>query len=485
MIETLTRPGNPPHTSRRAPALWLIIGTTTLISSLHYLTDIHLIPYHSIYRSLYYIPIAVAAVRYGVRGGVLTALVIAAVYLPHVLHSWTMLPTDAVNDLLETGLFLLVGAFAGFLADAERAQRRRAQKAATQLADANALLQEHAGQAERMRARVASILGSLDSGVLTTDSNGRLSIANDAAGRLLGTLGWDEANLRQQLRGALDAGGSGFHQLAVQGRTLAVRAAPLRGPGGETVGTVLVLDDVTELRALEEQIQRAQRLASLGRLAGGLAHEVRNPLGIVRAAAQVLDGALATNPQLREYTQVMQTEVDRVDRLIEQLLAYARPRTLQRGPVELGPLAGRVVELTQVVAARQQVQLTVEVAPGLPPIQGDAELLHQALVNLVLNALQATPAGGTVSVAVQAHAANHLPVVAISVQDTGRGIAPDDLPRIFDPFFTTRDDGIGLGLSIVQQIVQEHHGTIEAFNRPGAGAAFVVQLPAGLTMERE
>ncbi|HEU4325282.1 MAG TPA: ATP-binding protein [Roseiflexaceae bacterium] len=478
MIETRTRPSQPPRAALRAPALWLIIGTITLISSLHYLTDIHLIPYHSIYRSLYYIPIAVAAVRYGMRGGALAALAIAAVYLPHVLHSWTMLPADGLNDLLETGLFLLVGTFAGFLADAERTQRQRAQHAAAQLADANARLHEHADQAERMRARVASILASLDSGVLTIDSDGRLTVANNTAGRLLGSVGWDEADLRQNLHAALDAGRSGFHQLAVRGRTLAVRRAPLRGPGGEAVGTVLVLDDITELRALEEQIQRAQRLASLGRLAGGLAHEIRNPLGIVRAAAQVLDSTLATTPQLREYTQVMQTEVDRVDRLIEQLLAYARPRTLQRGPVEPGQLVGRVVELTQVVAARQQVQLVAEVTPGLPPVEGDAELLHQALVNLVLNALQATPAGGTVTITTQLCSTDRPPVVAIRVQDTGQGITPDDLPRIFDPFFTTRDDGIGLGLSIVQQIVQEHRGTVEALNRPGAGAAFVVRLPS-------
>lgn len=448
-----------PGAGLRAPALWLIIGSAALITSLHYLTDIQLIPYHSLYRSLYYVPIAVAAVRYGARGGALAALAIAAVYLPHVLRSWHMLPADAINDMLETGLFLVVGGFSGFLADAERQQRRRALEAAD--------------QAERVRARLASILASLDSGVLTVDGAGQVTLANQAARRLLAAMDAQQAGLPAALRPALDPGGAGFRQIAVHGRSLAARAAPLRGPGGEPVGTVLVLDDITELRALEEQIQRAQRLASLGRLAGGLAHEIRNPLGIVRAAAQMLHGALAADPHLREYTAVMQAEVDRVDRLIEQLLAYARPRALQRGPVDPATLVARVAELTQPVAARQQVRLAAEAAPQLPALEGDADLLHQALVNLVLNALQATPPGGAVLLSAGAAP----PGLALCVRDSGPGIAPDDLPRIFDPFFTTREQGLGLGLSIVQQIAQEHGGTVEVASRPGAGATFVLRLP--------
>src|SRR5262245_30051942 len=172
--------------SYRDPALWFILLTLAGTTLLHYLTDIHLIPYHSIYRSLYYVPIAVAAVRYGRRGGALTALAACLLYIPHILLSWEVMATDGFNDLLETVIFLFVGVFAGSLADAERQQRQRAQEAASQLASANEALQTQATIAERMRAEVTSILESVDSGVMTLDHQLHVMSANPAARTLLG-----------------------------------------------------------------------------------------------------------------------------------------------------------------------------------------------------------------------------------------------------------------------------------------------------------
>jgi signal transduction histidine kinase len=272
-------------------------------------------------------------------------------------------------------------------------------------------------------------------------------------------------------------GARGHQQVVANGRTLNLHSSPLRGAHGETLGTVLVLDDVTEVRALEEQVQRAQRLAALGRLAGGLAHEIRNPLGIVRAAAQILGGELRRDQHLGEYTQVIQTEVDRVDRLIEQLLAYARPRPLMHGVVQTHELIERAVSLTRPYAAQQGVDLTAEEISVLPPLHGDGELLHQALVNLVMNAIQASERGGAVVVRGAVTASGEASRVQLEIRDNGRGIAPDDRERIFDPFFTTRDDGVGLGLSIVQQIVHEHGGTIDVTSEPGVGSVFTVQFP--------
>ncbi|KPV54371.1 hypothetical protein SE17_04195, partial [Kouleothrix aurantiaca] len=222
----------------------------------------------------------------------------------------------------------------------------------------------------------------------------------------------------------------------------------------------------------------AQRLAALGRLAGGLAHEIRNPLGIMRAAAQMLQRELADQATLSEYTQVIQSEVDRVDRLIEQLLAYARPAPMQRGPVDIAELIERTVTLTRAYAAQHGVSLSADVDGTLPPLEGDAELLHQALINLLLNGINATKEGGEVHVRASVQGAESATsFVVLAVHDTGRGIAADDLPHVFDPFFTTRVDGTGLGLSIVQQIVQEHQGTVDVHSTPGAGTRFTVRLP--------
>lgn len=452
-------------------ALWFIVLTLAITTLLHYLTSIHLIPSHSIYRSLYYLPIAVAAVRYGRRGGVLTALTVSLLYMPHVLLSWDLVERDSVNDLLENLVFLFVGAFAGTLADAERAQRRRAQAASEQLESANGALQAQAALAEQMRASIASILESIDSGVLTLDRHSEVMTINRAAHELLGLAGGQA--LPEPIRNYI-AGGHGYRQITLGGRQLGLHASPLGSAEGQPIGTVLVLDDLTERRALEEQMQRAQRLASLGRLAGGLAHEIRNPLGITRAAAQMLQRELAGQPALDEYTQVIQAEIDRVDRLLEQLLAYARPVALQRGPVNVTDLIERTLAITRAYAAQRGVALLSRVAGQLPPIQGDAELLHQALVNLLLNGIHASEPAGEVSI----EAAHEAAALTLTVRDSGRGIAPADLPQIFDPFFSTKVDGTGLGLSIVQQIVHEHGGTVEADSRAGAGSSFVLRLPA-------
>jgi signal transduction histidine kinase len=479
-MQHVATPTQAPASLRPSPrdgALWFVLVALALVTTLHYLTDVHLIPYHSIYRSLYYVPIAIAAVRYGRRGGILTALTTSALYIPHVVISWGMMPSDGFNDLLENAVFLFVGAFAGHLADAERAQRRRAQTAVAELATANVRLQEQAELAERTRAQTQSILDSLESGIVTVDALGVLARANRAAYTLLPVSVATDDVLPSAVEHYLHTRVQGFQQISAGKRTVSLHGAPLRGPQGEAVGTVLVLDDVTELRSLEEQVQRAQRLAALGRLAGGLAHEIRNPLGIVRAAAQMLGGELREDARFSEYTSVIQTEIDRVDRLIEQLLSYARPRPMSRGPVQIATLIERAVSLTRAYGVQQGVQLDTNITQDLPVVDGDTELLHQALVNLLINGIQATPRGGEVRVRAMVDLSRNGPAVVLEVRDTGRGIAEADLSRIFDPFFSTRDDGVGLGLSIVQQIVHEHNGVITVTSESGVGTVFSVRFP--------
>ena len=462
-------------------SLWFILIWLAVVSLLHYLTDIDLIPYHSIYRSLYYVPIAVGAVRYGRRGGIATALTASALYLPHVVLSWGMMPSDAFNDLLENVIFLFVGTFAGSLADAERTQRQRAQESARQLTVANDALTQQIELSERMRGVVTSILESIDSPIITLDASGRVTMANPSARAVIGDHVAYGHELPRVVRQYLQAEARGYRIEKIDERTYGLHSVPLVGARQEPLGTVLVLDNLTEQRVLEEQVQRAQRLSALGRLAGGLAHEIRNPLGITRAAAQMLALELAPDHALHQYTHVIQTEIDRVDRLIEQLLTYARPRVVNRGQVDATELVTRTLSLINAYATQQQVRLETAIEAQLPLLDGDSELLHQALVNLVLNAVQATPAHGCVTVAAYHDPGNPQTGIVLRVTDTGRGIAVEDRSRIFDPFFTTRDDGTGLGLSIVQQIVQEHHGVINVESEAGRGTRCMLHLPAHST----
>jgi signal transduction histidine kinase len=186
----------------------------------------------------------------------------------------------------------------------------------------------------------------------------------------------------------------------------------------------------------------------------------------------MLQQELADDGKPGEYTRVIQSEIDRVDRLVEQLLAYARPRPLQRVLVDVASLVEETSSLARVYAKQQGVTLTTQVSDGLPALMGDGDLLHQAVVNVLLNGIQATPPGGTVNLTAQTDQAS----VLLTVCDTGSGITPDILPHIFDPFFTTRDDGTGLGLSIVQQIMHDHGGAVDVQSEPGQGTQVMLRL---------
>jgi signal transduction histidine kinase len=232
----------------------------------------------------------------------------------------------------------------------------------------------------------------------------------------------------------------------------------------------------------EEALRRRDRLAAMGELASTVAHEVRNPLNAVGMTAQRLKrefvaGAAAgggDQAELEELLSVMTSETQRIERIVQQFLEYARPPRLAPEPVDLGALVREVVERARPLAGARGVVVEVE-ARGLGTAVVDPAQLRQALDNLVRNAVEATPEGGRVSLAARREDGGH----TVEVRDTGCGIEPDHLPRIFDLYFTTKADGTGVGLAVTQQIVAAHGGTIEVDSRPGAGTTMTIRLPAG------
>jgi signal transduction histidine kinase len=232
----------------------------------------------------------------------------------------------------------------------------------------------------------------------------------------------------------------------------------------------------------EEALRRRDRLAAMGELASTVAHEVRNPLNAVGMTAQRLKREfLATTPaggaeraELEELLSVMTSETQRIDRIVQQFLEYARPPRLAPEPVDLGALVGDVAGRARSLAEVRGVRLDATVPEAVTAVVDPAQL-RQALDNLIRNAVEATPEGGRVSLAARREGGGH----AIEVRDTGRGIEPDHLPRIFDLYFTTKAEGTGVGLAVTQQIVTAHGGTIEVDSRPGAGTTMTVRLPAG------
>lgn len=266
--------------------------------------------------------------------------------------------------------------------------------------------------------------------------------------------------------------------------TVSAVASILAGAGGEPRGAVLTLRDISRLRELEERLRRSDRLAALGQMAAGVAHEVRNPLVGIRAAAQFLEGEPAFAAGLREYTGVIIREVDRLNAIVEDLLAFASPKPVQLAPCNLNQVLEEALALEAAALTGAGVPVARIYDPQLPPILGDPPRLHQVFLNLLRNAAEAMPGGGALTVRTRferlsARLGGRAAAVA-EVADEGAGIAPEQVPHLFNPFFTTKPEGTGLGLAISFRIVEDHGGAIQVETGAGRGATFAVILPLAL-----
>jgi signal transduction histidine kinase len=236
------------------------------------------------------------------------------------------------------------------------------------------------------------------------------------------------------------------------------------------------------LREAEAAMRRSERLAALGQLTAGLAHELRNPLGTIRASAEMLNKNLpAENETGRELAGYITTEVDRTNSLIIRFLQFARPVRLQLSETDLSVVIDDSIRQIELHSPPLPVSVHRNYSLETPRIPADAELLGRVVYNLLLNAAQATPPGGTITVKTRAVGET----VELAVIDRGSGIAKKNLESIFNPFFTTRADGVGLGLAIVSKIVDEHGGHIEVESEEGSGSTFRVYLPARSGIPRD
>ncbi len=223
---------------------------------------------------------------------------------------------------------------------------------------------------------------------------------------------------------------------------------------------------------IEEQLRRADRLSALGELSAGLAHEIRNPLGSIRGTAEILQDGMAPSDRRYEFTRTLIAEVDRLNRVVQNFLDFARPKADERNPISVKEALREVAVLTHRQARENSVDVRIEVAKEAA-IPAHPEQLKQAFLNLVLNALQAMPQGGGLVIATLV-AADQL---GIRFADTGQGIPAERLKQIFHPFFTTRRNGTGLGLAITDRIVRGHGGRIEVESREGGGTTFTLWFP--------
>lgn len=258
------------------------------------------------------------------------------------------------------------------------------------------------------------------------------------------------------------------------------------GQGGN-VDNIVIFQDLTKLKAMEEQLRRDEKLKALGELSVGIAHEIRNPLASISGSIQVLKGESEMSGDNRRLMEIVLRETERLNLLITDFLLFAKPAQENRFRVELGRIIAETLEVFANSPEAASIKIESSVEGGLA-VEGDSRQLGQVFWNLFVNAAHAMPSGGTLKVSSNVDPLGSVPgrrdgrggygVVSIKVEDTGEGIRPEHINRIFDPFFSTKERGTGLGLAIVHRIVESHGGTIEVKSRSGGGTVFRITLPS-------
>lgn len=242
------------------------------------------------------------------------------------------------------------------------------------------------------------------------------------------------------------------------------------------MGKVLLISDITEIKSLEQRMRENERLAAVGRMAGGVAHEVRNPLSSIKGLALLLKNKFAAGSKEQDTADLLIQETERMNRTITEMLSFTRPTSLKLAPVDLSILLQRSLQLIKAEAADNNIATALTVGEHLAPVLGDVDRLQQVMMNILLNAMQAMEKGGQLLVTLGNK--EHDQGIELRISDTGDGIAPELLSQVFYPYFTTKQGGTGIGLAISQKIIADHGGSIELESEPGKGTTVIILLPA-------
>ena len=363
-------------------------------------------------------------------------------------------------------------------------------------------LRERFEEVANLKSYTDSILASITSGIVTLDLDGRVATVNPAAELLTGLFAGEVVGryctevfahtpeVSEILMEALASrAGLGHVSLSLRRRNgtsvpVEMSTAPLRGLEGKDLGVVGVFRDVSQVRELESQLRRSDRLAALGTLAAGLAHEIKNPLASLRTFTRIIPRKFEDARFRETFMRVVPHELERINGIVEQLLELARPIRLRPAPLTISGVLDRVLELYANELDAKGIVVTREYAREVPSITADPERLYEAFVNLVSNAIAAMAPGGRLTLRTGWHrlgeamgrgAAGRR--VRVEIEDTGSGISASEAEKVFDPFFTTKAEGTGLGLALTHKIIEDHGGSIGFRSAPGVGTVFTVLLP--------
>lgn len=342
----------------------------------------------------------------------------------------------------------------------------------------------------RIKAFSDSLVENMPMGLVALDQEERIIAFNQTAESVLRRPARDALGKKagealpeacRDLLRELEGGTSGILQKELECAVTAgvripleVIAAVLHGGEEGFLGYVFLFRDMTEIRHLKREVERSQRLASLGSLAAGVAHEIRNPLSSIKGFATYFKERYRHVPEDAKTADILVQEVERLNRVIGQLLEYSRPLDMRPERNEVAPAILHSLKVIEGQARDKDIRIQTDLPPGIPEAVFDQDRIEQVLLNLYLNALGAMGRGGVLLVSLRREPDGR---IGIAVSDTGSGIRREDLPRIFDPYFTTKPSGTGLGLAIVHKIMEAHDGEIRVESEPGAGTRVSIYLP--------
>lgn len=444
----------------------------------------------SIFAFLYVLSVTASCVLLSRTGGLAMAAVASVLYTGVVLGR-TVFPTsvffeapgettalELLTMFMNAGTFLVVAIVAGGLAEQFRTTRRELEKGRRDLLD--------------LQVFKDLVFQSVGTGLIALDLEHRVTALNRAAEEMTGRAAsgvigqsWSAlfggAIALDAVAAAIDANprGASLHETSLRrpdGATAPVRVtfSALRAGDGARLGLIGACEDLSAIRRLEARMRQADRLATLGRMAANIAHEIRNPLASLTGAIEVLTAAPTASDARERLSQIVTRESERLNQIIKNFLEYARPAPLILETVNVADTLEEVLVLLEHRSKPGSLKIVREFAP--PVVwRVDPQQFKQVVWNLCLNAVDAMPEGGELRVGAAAAADR---ILEVWVSDTGGGVGADDLPHLFEPFFSTKPEGTGLGLALVHRIVQEHGGEIDVRSTPGLGTTFTVDLPA-------
>ena len=345
-----------------------------------------------------------------------------------------------------------------------------------------------------MKVYTSKLLETMDNAVISVDNNGNIKTFNRKSEEIFGKK--KEEVLNKDCQEVLNLKINGecllkecllekknitqeiiLEEKGLKKKILDLNTSFLTDESGEITGVVAVIRDVTEIKDLNEEVARHKRLVALGKLSAGIAHEIRNPLSSIRGLAQFVYNSFSKSDERKEDLNTIIQEVDRLNKLVAQVLDYAKLKVLNLASFSLSNLINKIVELFKQEIKNKQIKFNLEISPDISLIQADEDQIRQILMNIIINAIQAITEKGEIKIKTEKSLLKGKPAIKLIIEDNGIGIVDKDLNQIFDPFFSTKEKGSGLGLSIVYKLVEGHQGEIKVESKEGEGTKFIIFLP--------